>query len=173
MKKTVVLGLLSLSLLVLLPASLGLAEKDKAVCCDFTADKKPLWQTVLDLPPEPSGDCVWSNAGGDLAFTDLQHIVVGAFVQCLRSTPHEPRIEKRALLFQVDSATGKVLNRADWNNVPSPQNRMDNNFQILPTHDGRFLVRAGAILKLLGSDFNEIRSRVLVDGNTSDWEYWF
>jgi len=173
MKKIAVLELLSLCLLVLVPVSSGLAGKDKAVCCDFSSNKKPLWQAVLDLPPEPSGECVWSNAGGDLAYTDAQHIVIGSLVQCFHATPHEPRVEKRALLFQVDAASGRVVSRADWNNVPSPQNRVDNDFQILPTHDGRFLVRAGAVLKLLGPDFNEIRNRVLVEGYTSDWDYWF
>jgi hypothetical protein len=173
MKKIAVLRLFGFCLLLLAPASLATADKDQEACCDFSSNKKPLWQAVLELSPKPSGDCVWSNAGGDMAYTDARHIVVGSFTQCLHATPHETRVEKRALLLQVDAANGNLLNRADWNNVPSPRNRIDNNFQILATHDGRFLVRAGAVLKLLGPDFKEIRSRLLVQSDSSDWDYWF
>jgi hypothetical protein len=164
--------LLVLCALVLLPAPATRAA-DEGVCCDFSSNKKPLWQMVLDLPSAGSGDdCSWTYPAADIAYMDAQRIVAGFYMQCFHFKPHVPRIEMLDLLFQIDAASGKVLNRLELKSPPGPPNRIGGDFQILLMHDGRFLVRAGGVLKLLSPEFKEIRSRTLIEDNPSDWDYW-
>ena len=76
------------------------------------------------------------------------------------------------VLFQLDSATGKILHQTEWKDLAMKPNQAGD-IQVSPTHDGQFLVMVGPFLKLFSSEFVELRSRTLLDSMTlGSQEFW-
>jgi hypothetical protein len=159
--------------LVLLSSSRLIAKE--IACCEFSANKAPIWQVFMSVPVGSSdGKCEWSygSPAGTVAYTDTQRIVVGFHLQCAVSSPAiAAPMHTLDLLLQVDAGTGNVLNRMEWRDISTGPNRAGD-LRILPTHDGRFLMMVGPFLKLFSADFKEERSRLLIKNAIGPEEYW-
>src|SRR5438046_2906023 len=56
-------------------------------CCAFSSDRKPAWQTVLNIPKlgsEGKGQCDWSygESSGSMAFISPGRLVVALHLEC-------------------------------------------------------------------------------------------
>lgn len=167
--------LFGLCVLLCFPAA-GVPAGKEGVCCDFSVNKKPLWNTVLDLPAERSEDaCDWSYGYryGTIAYTDPQRIVAGFHLECFHRSGFIPDpLRTLDMTLQIDAQTGQVLNRMEWEDVSRKRN-WAGDIAVLPTHDGRFLVKVGPFLKLFSPEFKELHSRILIKESEWRWrDYW-
>jgi hypothetical protein len=136
------------------------AQNQQNVCCDFSANKKALWKTVLTVAPERSDDtCSFNDT--DFAYTERDRIVVGFHGICFNRES-----SARTVLLQVDAASGRVIRQVRW--ASSKGNILPSGMEVWPTHDGMFLVKEGPDLKLFSADLIETKSRVLIKDSRDD-----
>src|SRR5258708_1360162 len=119
--------LLALCFLIPIQAA-GFSLSDDSICCAFSTDKKPAWQTILDVPKQGSqgeGECNWfyDDSYGAIAFTGSQKIVAAFHLQCLHRSLNIPLpVHTLDIILQIDAQTGKVINRMEWKDISRRSN---------------------------------------------------
>ena len=158
---------------VILLTGVGVSQSDK-VCCKFTPNIKPTWQTVVELEDAFENRCAWYEPGayGAIAYTDSRTIVAGFHLALCHRTFATP-LDRHTVdtIIQIDAQTGKLINRKEWHDLSTEQYPIIE-IDIISTNDGRFLVRVGRFLKLLSPDFKELKSREFVKDETGAHERW-
>ena len=151
-------------LILLAPA--GVSQKND-VCCDFSSSAKPRWKVALAPPVRPEERCEWYNpdAYGTIAYTDSETIVAGFhFRSCPQTTKGSLGLRHVVdTILKIDSQTGKLLEKREWQDLSTEEQNYLGEIDVIPTRDGRFLVRVGRFLKLFSSDFIELKSRELLE----------
>jgi hypothetical protein len=151
---------------LILLASAGVSQKNN-VCCELSSRTKPIWEVVLAPPGHPEGKCEWYSPGvyGTIAYTDSETIVAGFhFRSCPQTTKGSLGLRHVVdTVLKIDSQTGKLLDKREWQDLSTEEQNNLGEIDIIPTRDGRFLVKVGRFLKLFSSDFKELKSRELVE----------
>jgi hypothetical protein len=151
---------------LILLASAGVSQKSD-VCCEFSPGVEPVWKIVLGPADTPEDRCEWYAARtyGTIAYIDSHSIVAGFhFRSCPQTTKGSLGLRHVVdTIFKIDPQTGKLLEKREWQDLSTEEQNNLGEIDIIPTRDGRFLLKVGRFLKLFSSDFKELKSRELVE----------
>src|SRR5579859_664281 len=151
---------------LILLASAGVSQNND-VCCELSSSAKPIWRVALEPPVHAEGKCEWysPDAYGTIVYTDSETIVAGLHFRFCPQTTKESLGLRHVIdtILKIDSQTGKVLEKREWQDLSTEEQNWQGEIDVIPTRDGRFLVKVGRFLKLFSSDFKELKSRELVE----------
>ena len=153
-------------------AGWGFGQKE--FCCEFSPSTKPISEIVISLPSDlQKCEFLAPGAYGAVAFTGPNIIVAGFHVVTCQRPGKMYGADRHTLdvVVQIDASTGKELKRIEWKNLYDEEN-MAGDIDVVPTYDGRFLVRVGPFLKLISADFKELQSRRLVNELVGFRDQW-
>jgi hypothetical protein len=147
----------------LLLASADISPQKPCPAPLWTADlvsKYHLEPFVVPKHPRNATPPVWQTQRG-ITFTSPERLVIYEVVESKNLTQLAPRdvsggggkFTLRALF--LDARDGNGVHEATWNTSALDYS------QVYATHDGRFLVRTGRMLRSYSPDFHEVASRLL------------